>query len=173
MGRAPGSAWACGALVLIVLAGCGSSGSGVVRPPASTGAPVTAAASTPGSVPPTATSAQAPPVNPTVSVTPSRGLADHATVHVQGAGFSPGEQLQVIQCADRGSATGPGDCNLSSMLSVSSDSSGRVSATLTVLRGPFGTNGVTCTAQQRCLVSVTQASLRPSEEADAPITFAP
>ena len=172
MGRAPGSAWACGALVLIVLAGCGSSGSGVVRPPASTGAPVTPAASTPGSALPTSTSAEVH-VNPTVSVTPSRGLADQATVHVQGAGFSPGEQLQVIQCADRGGATGPGDCNLSSMLSVSSDSGGRVSATLTVLRGPFGTNRVTCTAQQRCLVSVTQASLRPSEEADAPITFAP
>jgi hypothetical protein len=49
----------------------------------------------------------------------------------------------------------------------------RVSVDLVVLRGPFGTNNIICGARQACLVSVTQASLSPTEEADAPITFAP
>jgi hypothetical protein len=111
-------------------------------------------------------------VHPAISVTPSHGLADHQNVHVRATGFSPDEQLQVIQCLDRGNATGPGDCNLADMLSVSSDAAGQVSATLAVLRGPFGANRVSCTTQHRCLVSVTQASLNPTEEADAPITFA-
>ena len=43
---------------------------------------------------------------------------------------------------------------------------------LTVVRGPFGANKIVCGPKQACLVSVTQASLTPTEEADAPITFA-
>ncbi len=68
--------------------------------------------------------------------------------------------------------SGPGDCNLTGMLSVNSDAAGRVSTRLQVLRGPFGANKIVCGEQQRCLVSVTQASLSPTEEADAPIGFA-
>ena len=67
---------------------------------------------------------------------------------------------------------GPGHCNLTGMLSVNSDAAGRVSTRLQVLRGPFGANKIVCGEQQRCLVSVTQASLSPTEEADAPIGFA-
>lgn len=107
-----------------------------------------------------------------MTVTPHSGLRDGQQVRVAAAGFSPDEPLQVIQCADKGNATGPGDCNLTGMLTVSSDASGRVDVRLKVLRGPFGTNRIVCSAHQHCLVSVTQASMQPSEEADAPITFA-
>jgi hypothetical protein len=58
------------------------------------------------------------------------------------------------------------------MLSAISDANGRISARLQVLRGPFGGNNVICSKQQPCLVSVTQASLSPTEEADARIVFA-
>lgn len=168
VGARSGIALLCAALVLVVTTGCGSSGSGVVRPP--TDSLTSSIASTPAPATSTTPTGHA---HPTISVVPSRALADHATVQVHGAGFTPNEPLQVIECAARGNATGPGDCNLTGMLSVSSDDAGKVSAALTVLRGPFGASRVTCTTKHPCLVSVTQASLNPSEEADAAITFAP
>ena len=88
-------------------------------------------------------------------------------------GFSPDEPLTVIQCADKGQATGAGDCNLPSMLAASSDANGRLVTTLAVSRGPFGANAVVCTAKQPCLISVTQASLNPTEQANSAISFAP
>jgi hypothetical protein len=113
------------------------------------------------------------PVNPEVAVVPSRDLRDGQRVQVRASGFSAGESLQIVECADKGQATGPGDCNLAAMLGAISDAEGRLTATLKVARGPFGANGVVCSAKQRCLISVTQASLNPAEEADAPIRFAP
>ena len=169
-GHGVGVALAVGAVVLVAT-GCGSSGSGVVRPPTgSAGTPSTAATSTAATSAPPSSAKRA---HPAMTVRPSSGLADHQKVQVHGTGFTPGEPLQVIQCAALGNATGPGDCNLTGMLSVSSDASGSVTATVTVLRGPFGTNRVMCTTQHSCLISITQASLHPTEEADAPITFAP
>jgi hypothetical protein len=58
------------------------------------------------------------------------------------------------------------------MTPVTTDGLGNVSLQLTVLRGPFGANKIVCSAKQPCLISVTQASLTPTEEADAPISFA-
>ncbi len=156
-----------------LLAGCGASSPSVVRPGSTT--PVTTpvtAPSTAGPSTPSGSTSTSTAVHPTVTVTPSRGLRDGQRVRVSATGFSPDEALQVIQCADKGQATGPGDCNLSGMLAVTSDASGAVAATLTVLRGPFGGNGIVCSASTPCLVSVTQASLSPTEEADAPVSFA-
>ena len=153
----------------IALAGCGSSGS-VVRAPSSSVAPSpTPSSSSP--VPPSS-STSAGPRHPTVVVTPSSGLKSGQAVTVTGSGFSPAESLQVVQCAAKQASTGPGDCNLTGMLPATSDASGRVSARLTVVRGPFGANKIVCGAVQACLISVTQASLKPTEEADAPISFA-
>jgi len=92
-------------------------------------------------------------------------------VLVQASGFSPGEALVVTQCAAKGAATGPGDCNLTSMQSITADSSGRVSVEFTVSKGPFGANKIVCGPAQACLISVTQATLSPTQEADAPISF--
>jgi hypothetical protein len=92
-------------------------------------------------------------------------------VLVTASGFSPGEALVVTQCADKGAATGPGDCNLANMKSVTSDAGGRVSVALTVTKGPFGANNIVCGPSQRCLVSVSQATPTPTQEADARISF--
>jgi hypothetical protein len=151
-----------------VLAGCGGGSSDVVRPP--TGG--TSSTSSAPSTPPPTSSTSSGPRHPTVTVTPARGLHDGQSVKVIGKGFTPDEPLTVIQCADKGQKTGPGDCNLPAMFTVSSDADGRVSATLAVARGPFGANNVVCNAKQSCLISVTQASLNPTEEADAEISFA-
>lgn len=113
------------------------------------------------------------PVNPEVTVVPARGLRDGQRVQVRASGFSANEALQIVECADKGQGTGPGDCNLAAMIPATSDGHGRLTAMLKVISGPFGANGVVCSAKQPCLVSVTQASLSPAEEADAPIRFAP
>ena len=90
---------------------------------------------------------------------------------VQASGFSPGEALVVTQCAAKGTATGPGDCDLSGMRSVTADAGGRVSIEFTVSKGPFGANNIVCGPAQACLISVTQATPSPTQEADAPISF--
>ena len=47
-----------------------------------------------------------------------------------------------------------------------------VKTELTVRKGPFGANNIVCGPDQGCLVSVTQATLSPTREADTPISFA-
>lgn len=162
------AALAAGVLTTALLAGCGSSSPSVVNAPTS-GAPVSSVSV--GSSP--AASRSAGRLRQTVRIVPATGLHNRQQVQVHGSGFTPGEALQVVECAARGNATGPGDCNLSGMLSVNAGSDGRVTTTLTVLRGPFGAGRVVCSAHAPCLVSVTQASLQPTEEADAVIRFAP
>jgi heat shock protein HslJ len=158
-----------GCALLALVTGCSSGSSSVVRTQAqtqqSTSTPSTTVSSSAGS--------SSPGAQPSISVRPSRALTDRQKVRVSGSGFTPNEALQVIECAQKGLATGPGDCNLTGMLSATSDESGRVSAVLVVLRGPFGSNNIVCSKSQQCLISVTQASLSPTEEADAVIEFAP
>ncbi len=161
---------AAAALVLLA-AGC-SSGAG---PLTRSGPSVTPSSGTP------ATSATAPATTPASSasasgkqqatVTPATGLKSTQTVLVQASGFSPGTALVVTECADKGTATGPGDCDLTGMQNITADSGGRVKVQFTVRKGPFGTNNIVCGPSQQCLVSVTQATLNPSQEADTPIRF--
>lgn len=106
-----------------------------------------------------------------VTLSPSTGLGSPATLHVTASGFSPNEPLVVTECANKGNSTGPGDCDLQGVKSVTSNSSGDVDTTITVVKGPFGTNHITCGPGQACLVSVSQATATPTQEADAPITF--
>ena len=157
-------------LAVLVLAGCGGHSSVVVHTgatpvPTTSSAPATPTASAP-------TSAGGSAGKPAATVTPATGLADRQRVQVDASGFTPGEPLEVIECADKGTKTGPGDCNLTGMTPTAADGVGKLSVQLTVLRGPFGTNKIVCSAKQPCLVSVTQASLTPTEEADVPISFA-
>jgi hypothetical protein len=104
-------------------------------------------------------------------VTPATGLKSGQKALVQASGFSPGESLVVTECAAKGAATGPGDCDLTGIQSVTSDASGQVKVDLTVTKGPFGANNIVCGPAQACLISVTQATPSPTQEADTPITF--
>ena len=157
-----GFAPALSALSLLLLTACSSGSTNVVNRP--TTAPSSAAASgTP--------TASAPALHQSLTVQPSTGLAAHQRVQVVATGFSPGEALVVTECAAKGKKTGAGDCNLSGMLSVQSDTKGEVRTPFVVLKGPFGSNHITCVRPSSCLVSVTQATLSPSEEADAAIAF--
>jgi heat shock protein HslJ len=163
--RSPGRL-AAGAVVAaaLALAACSSNSSTVVH---TATAPVSSVPANSSAPPPSRAA------HPSAKVTPATGLTDRQQVQVDGAGFTPGEALTVLECAQKGDSTGPGDCNLTGMTPVTADGLGNVSLQLTVLRGPFGANKIVCSAKQPCLVSVTQASLKPTEEADAAITFAP
>ena len=130
-------------------------------------APATTATTPAASPPPTAASSAAQHA----TVTPATGLKSGQKVLVQASGFSPGEALVVTQCAAKGTATGPGDCNLTSMQSITADARGRVGVEFTVSKGPFGANNIICGPAKACLISVTQATPSPAQEADAPISF--
>jgi hypothetical protein len=149
-----------------LLSGCGGGSQLVVRAP--TGS--VASLITP---PPTSTSpaTSSPAAHPAIRVLPATGLRDRQQVRVLGSGFSSGASLVVVECAAKGSATQPGDCDLTSMAPVTADGSGRVTTSLAVRVGPFGANNVRCSSKQPCLISISQASLAPGQEADAPISF--
>jgi hypothetical protein len=104
-------------------------------------------------------------------VTPSSGLVSGETVKVHATGFKPGSSLVVIECALKGEATGAGDCNLDGLVLATADAKGDVDTQLKVLRGPFGTNKVTCSATQACIVSVNPPTPSPTEQASAAIHF--
>lgn len=164
----PVRAAAASAVALLAVAGCGSGSSSVVR-----SAPPLSPTASPSATPtPSSSATRTTVAHPRVTITPNRGLRDRQTIHVHGSGFTPGTPLAVVECAVKGQATGPGDCNLPAMISVTADAAGRVAVDLPALRGPFGANRIVCTARQRCLISVTEASLSPTEEADAVIAFA-
>ncbi|HEX4728394.1 MAG TPA: neocarzinostatin apoprotein domain-containing protein [Jatrophihabitans sp.] len=151
---------------VLALAAC-SSGSKVVVHTPSAALPTSSASSA------TPTPSESRASKPGAKVTPATGLTDKQQVQVDAVGFTAGEGLEVIECADKGTSTGPGDCNLTGMTAVTADGLGNVSVQLTVLRGPFGANKIVCSAMQHCLVSVTQASLTPTQEADVSIAFTP
>jgi len=163
--------WAVAAVLAVFAVGCGSSSPVVVRSPTTTppAATTTPPATASGTATPSATTTSGHVQH--VTVTPATGLTAGQQVLVQASGFSPGESLVVTQCASKGTATGPGDCDLTNMQGATADASGRVKLELTVSKGPFGANKIVCGPAQACLISVTQATPSPTEEADAPITF--
>lgn len=108
---------------------------------------------------------------PTLTLVPSGPFPSQSAVRILAAGFSPGESLVVTECANKGSATSEGDCDLATLKAVTADSSGKVQATFTVTKGPFGTNHITCSKPGSCLVSVSQPTPNPTQVATAPLTF--
>lgn len=160
------------ALFALLVGACGGSSPPVVRPPTSSASSSTTSMPTTTSVPTTSSSAPAPTGKPQITVSPRIGLGASTVVQVEGSGFSPNEALVVNECAAKGTATGPGDCNLAGLVAVTSNGRGEISVRFHVIKGPFGANRVICGPAQRCLVSVSQASPSPTEEADVEITFA-
>jgi len=160
--------WAAAAVLTVLTAGCGSTPAPLTRSPTTTPPPATTTTPATATATPSAT---APSGHQKVTVTPATGLKSGQKTLVQASGFSPGESLVVTECAAKGAATGPGDCALDGMQSVTSDASGQVKVDLTVTKGPFGANNIVCGPAQACLISVTQATPSPTQEADTPITF--
>jgi hypothetical protein len=169
-GRLPLLLVAAGA---VAIAGCGGSSS----PSVVSSSSLTPSQSTSSSAAAPSTSAAAPSTSPaasggqTISISPNTGLATGTTVHVTGAGFTPNSPLVVNECADKGTSTGPGDCNLEGMVATTADATGKVSVDYVVTAGPFGANNIVCGAAQQCLLSISQAVPSPTEEASVSLTF--
>ena len=121
--------------------------------------------------PPTSAPPTSGPRVQRITVTPATGITSGQQIRVDASGFCPDEALVVTECAAKGARTGAGDCNLAGMLPTNSDGSGNVEINFTVTKGPFGANQIVCGPQQACLISVTQATLSPTEEADTPVSF--
>lgn len=155
-----------GAMVALV-AGCSSSAPLTRSGPSSTGP---AAVST-TAAPATSSPATSPTRGQKVTVTPASGLTSGQTVQVDASGFSPGEALVVTECAAKGAATSASDCDLADIQSVTADTAGDLTTQFTVTKGPFGANNVVCGPAQPCLISVTQATPSPTQEADTRISF--
>lgn len=144
---------------VVGLAACGGSGpprSSATSPPTSAGIPTSAATH-----------------HQTITVTPDTGLANHQHVTVTATGFRAGESdLVVTECANKGTATGEGDCDLTAVVSATADGRGDVNVQFSVATGPFGSNHIVCSTTQACEISVSQATINPTEEADTNISFA-
>lgn len=162
---------AAAAVLVALAAGCGSSQAPLTRSPTSTPPPQATTASAAPSATATGPTTPAGGHAQQITVTPATGLTSGQRVRVQASGFSPGESLVITECASKGTATGPGDCNLNAMQAVTADASGRIQVDFTVAKGPFGANNIVCGPAQACLISVTQAVPSPTQEADAPISF--
>jgi len=108
-----------------------------------------------------------------MTVTPHSGLKASQTVSVVGTGFVAGKQYGVTECADKGAATGAGDCNLRGIKVGVANATGTVTVQFTAVKGPFGSNKIVCSSSQPCLISVANAgSASPTEVASENITFA-
>jgi hypothetical protein len=108
----------------------------------------------------------------TVAIAPSTALKSGQNIHIEARGFTPNQSgLGIVQCADSKGGSDAGNCNLGGIKVVTSDASGNVSADFTVVTGPFGGNGRRCSAQDLCVLSVSQLSLTPAEVASGPIAF--
>jgi hypothetical protein len=108
---------------------------------------------------------------PAITVTPATGLHSQQVVHVSAAGFKPGTLLVVTECADKGTATGPDDCDLAHEQLVHAAKNGSVESSYRVTPGVFAPNRIDCTAVD-CVISVSELSFDPSQQASAEISFA-
>jgi hypothetical protein len=117
------------------------------------------------------TSTTAAASGPNMTVAPSTGLTDGATVHVKATGFPPNLSLGINECADKGNQTGAGDCDLAHLVPIKSDAAGAAEGDYVVHKGPFGANQIVCGPAQQCLVSVADLS-NGSHNASMDVQFA-
>jgi hypothetical protein len=110
-------------------------------------------------------------IDPHITVTPSRHLHDGQQVQVEVRGFGPNQSLIVIECVDLGRKTGQSSCDIGHLSTLSVGASGTGATTFEVRTGPLGSGGRSCTVKQPCIVSVSQATLNPTQTASARIGF--
>lgn len=107
---------------------------------------------------------------PTVTVSPSSGLANGASVNVTFSGFPANASLFILEC-NATAATSPGatHCDLGTAKPVTANASGAGSGTFTVKTGTVG-DGTCPPASGDCLVAVSDAT--GANAGGAPIKFA-
>lgn len=142
--------------------------------------------SVPPKAPPTRSRGPVAPVcawqagTPSVLVVPCANLNSSQTVTVHARGLHPGWGVIVIECVDKGTATGQNDCDLSGAGGLGTllaggnqpNANGTITLTLTVNKTFTGGGGTTftCSGSTHCIVAVTSPQ-HTSENATAPISF--
>lgn len=127
---------------------------------------VTVAAGLTGALPAGATAA------PDVALTPAHGLLDHQDVAVAGAGFLPGEAVEVAECLTPGTP-GSASASCDPARTVPADPSGAWSATVRVYRFLAGASGGRVDCAQPHVVPLCGVQARGSGAvAFAPADFA-
>jgi hypothetical protein len=113
----------------------------------------------------------APPQNETI--TPDTGLTDQQVVHIVAKGYTPGTEYAAVECADKATATAPGDCDLDVIKVAPADATGTVTIDFPAQKGPFGANKIVCSAATKCLISVeSSGEASGTEVATEDISFA-
>lgn len=118
------------------------------------------------------------PTAAVITVTPSTNLAEGQTVTVRGARFKPGVSIIIVECVNHGANTQNTNCTGNGGLfgippGFTPSANGTFTKTFVVHKSFSGIGGGynTCSSSSPCIISVTEASQNPSEEADAPIRF--
>jgi hypothetical protein len=120
----------------------------------------------------------APPVPPpTITVVPSTGLLDGEAVAISGRGFTPGEQVALVECRNGPADDTGGNCDVSATLEYASvDAAGEVHTTFTVRRhlATHNFGDVDCaTDPNGCMLGFGGTSDLQFERGNVPLAFAP
>lgn len=108
---------------------------------------------------------------PGVSVTPSTGLTNGASLTITGANFTPGDSLYAVECLE--TATSEAGCDTSTATPITAGTTGDLpSTTFKVVAGTVGngTCGTTATNYADCIIEV--ATLAGTDRGVATIDFA-
>jgi hypothetical protein len=115
---------------------------------------------------------------PSLTASPSTQLVDGQQITVSGASYTPDALVGIVEC--RASATGPQDCDLSTLLETFADGSGSFTVTygvsrilrLTTAGKPLGTENYDC-AVKSCVIGAADVSNFSVAAKTPPLTFKP
>jgi hypothetical protein len=105
----------------------------------------------------------------TITLQPATSLRDGEVVHIRATGFTPGMQYYSMEC--KADSYVPEDCNLAEFETVMADASGTVKLDYRVLKGPFGTHHVICSAAQPCMIGVAGGEGNNTQAASTNLDF--
>lgn len=116
------------------------------------------------------------PSSAAITVVPSTGLYNKETVTIHGTHFKTGTSVIIVECVDYGSQTQQTNCTYGPYLfppAFRPAADGTFSRKFVVYSSFSGIGGGhnTCSSATPCIISVTEPSNNPTEEADAHIYF--
>lgn len=118
------------------------------------------------------------PSSAAITVVPSTGLTNGQTVTIHGTHFKPGVSIIIVECVDKGANTQQTNCTGGSGLfgipaGFRPAADGTFTRKFVVHKSFSGIGGGynTCSSSSPCIISVTEPTNNPTEEADAHIYF--
>lgn len=113
-----------------------------------------------------------PPVAQRLKITPTTGLVDHQLVQLEGSGYTPGDQVVVIQC-QKGATSAQG-CDYGTITYTTAGFLGHFHITYVLHRViQIGTSPFDCASKPGACVVAAANEQRTSEAASQPLSFNP